>query len=125
MDAKIYYFNGELLNSDVQEIPEGAKPVSDERYREIIAGFQAGCRLGEDDNGDPVAVPPPPPTPEELEARRKADIIGRLAEMDTLSIRPLRAIADNTATDFDREKLAALEAEAAELRAELKTMEKN
>jgi hypothetical protein len=60
-----------------------------------------------------------PPTPEEMAEQRKAEIITRLAEIDIASIRPLRAIADNTATDFDREKLADLEAEAAALRTEL------
>jgi hypothetical protein len=58
-------------------------------------------------------------TPEELAEQRKAEIQARLAEIDTASIRPLRAVADNTATDFDRQKLADLEAEAAALRAEL------
>jgi hypothetical protein len=50
---------------------------------------------------------------------RKTAILARLAEIDLLSIRPLRAVADGSATDFDRQKLATLDAEAAELRAEL------
>jgi hypothetical protein len=59
------------------------------------------------------------PTPEELVAVRKAEILAQLMEIDADSIRPLRAIADGTATDFDREKLAALDSEAADLREEL------
>jgi hypothetical protein len=50
---------------------------------------------------------------------RRAEILARLAEIDTAGIRPLRAVADNSATDFDRQKLADLDTEAAELRAEL------
>ena len=40
-------------------------------------------------------------------------------EIDAASVRPLRAIANGDATQDDREKLAALDAEAASLRAEL------
>jgi hypothetical protein len=61
---------------------------------------------------------PPPPTPEELAERRRAEILARLAEIDAASVRPLRAIAQGEGTDFDRDKLAALDAEAVELRAE-------
>jgi hypothetical protein len=62
---------------------------------------------------------PPPPTPEELAAQRKAEILARLAAIDTDSIRPLRSLAEGAATDYDTDKLADLEAEAAGLRAEL------
>jgi hypothetical protein len=62
---------------------------------------------------------PPPPTPEELAAQRKAEILARLAAIDIDSIRPLRSLAEGAATDYDTDKLATLEAEAAELRAEL------
>jgi hypothetical protein len=53
---------------------------------------------------------------------RKAAILARLAEIDLLSIRPLRAVADGSATDFDKQKLAALDSEATEQRAELAEM---
>jgi hypothetical protein len=59
------------------------------------------------------------PTSVEIVQNRRAEILARLAEMDAASVRPLRAIAENTATDFDRQKLAALDAEVAELRGEL------
>jgi hypothetical protein len=62
---------------------------------------------------------PPPPTPEELAAQRRAEILGRLAAIDTESIRPLRSLAEGAATDYDTDKLAGLEQQAAELRAEL------
>jgi hypothetical protein len=62
---------------------------------------------------------PPPPTPEQIAEARRQEILSRLAEIDAASIRPLRAVAENAATDFDRQKLADLGTEAAELRAEL------
>jgi hypothetical protein len=58
-------------------------------------------------------------TPEETARLRKAEILARLAAIDLASIRPLRAVADGNATSFDTGKLASLDAEAAELRAEL------
>lgn len=63
--------------------------------------------------------PPPPapePTPEEIAAQNAAEKALRFGEIDAASIRPLRAIAAGTATAYDHEKLAELEAEAEELR---------
>jgi hypothetical protein len=73
---------------------------------------------------DGATLEPPAKTQAELDAERRAEIISRLSAIDTESVRPLRAIADGTATDFDRQKLAAAEAEAAELRAELASIPK-
>ena len=53
---------------------------------------------------------------------RISEIDTRLLEIDSLSIRPLRAIQSGTATQFDTDKLAALDEEAATLRAEKKTL---
>jgi hypothetical protein len=66
---------------------------------------------------------PPPPTPEDIAAARRAEILGRLSSIDRESVRPLRAIADGTGTEYDADKLAALDAEAAMLRAELAGLE--
>lgn len=62
---------------------------------------------------------PPPPSPEEI---RRGEIAGRLAQIDMDSIRALRAKAIGKAVKFDDDKLTALEAEAAALRAELATL---
>jgi hypothetical protein len=62
---------------------------------------------------------PPEPTAEEQAAALKARRIARLAAIDLASIRPLRAMVDETATQDDIDKLAALEAEAAAIRAKL------
>ena len=50
---------------------------------------------------------------------RKPEIEARLAAIDIAKVRPLTAMVGGTATEFDTRKLAELEAEAAELRAEL------
>jgi hypothetical protein len=41
-------------------------------------------------------------TPEELAAMHRAEVLAKLAKIDAASIRPLRAVADGTATAFDR-----------------------
>ena len=58
-----------------------------------------------------------------LNRLRAAEIARRFAEIDRERIRPLAAIAAGVAEDEDRNKLAALEKEAAELRAELSGLE--
>lgn len=67
-----------------------------------------------------VAIPEP--TPEEINEQRKQEIYARLNAIDTESLRPLRAIARGTATDYDTEKLKALEDEAVALRQELASL---
>jgi hypothetical protein len=61
----------------------------------------------------------PEPDAAYLAAQRKAEILARLAEIDAASIRSLRAIAQGEAVQADHTKLAALDSEAADLRAEL------
>lgn len=58
-----------------------------------------------------------------LNRLRAAEIARRFAEIDRERIRPLAAIAAGTAEDEDRNKLAALEKKAAELRTELAALE--
>lgn len=58
-----------------------------------------------------------------LNRLRAAEIARRFAEIDRERIRPLAAIAAGTAEDEDRNKLTALEKEAAELRTELSGLE--
>lgn len=69
-----------------------------------------------------IPVPPPPPEPPSPAEVRNGEIRSRLSRIDTESVRPLRAVYANTATDYDRTKLAALDAEAELLRAELETL---
>ena len=58
-----------------------------------------------------------------LNRLRAAEIARRFAEIDRERIRPLAAIAAGTSEDEGRNKLAALEKEAAELRTELSGLE--
>lgn len=57
---------------------------------------------------------PTPPDP----TKRMSDIDARLLALDLEAIRPLRAIEAGAATQYDRDKLAALDAEADTLRSE-------
>lgn len=71
------------------------------------------------------------PDPQEIERQRIAHEIEsniarikrRLAAIDTETIRPIRAKLSGSHTSYDTDKLAALEAEASQLRQELATME--
>lgn len=54
--------------------------------------------------------------------RRVQEIKQRLSEIDTESIRPLRATVDGSATELDTQKLASLEAEAQNLRTEMASL---
>lgn len=65
-----------------------------------------------------VEMDMPDPTAIENE-RRVQEIKQRLAEIDTESIRPLRATVDGSASEFDTQKLATLETEAQALRTEM------
>ena len=63
------------------------------------------------------------PDPQIIEnERRVQEIKQRLAEIDTESIRPLRATVDGSATEFDTQKLATLKTEAQALRTELASL---
>lgn len=68
-----------------------------------------------------VEMEMPDPTIIENE-RRVQEIKQRLSEIDTESIRPLRATVDGSATEFDTQKLAALEQEAMSLREEMNSL---
>ena len=59
---------------------------------------------------------------QEAKRVRIGEIDARLLEIDTLSIRPLRAIQSGNATSFDTNKLATLDAETAALRTEKKNL---
>ena len=70
---------------------------------------------------------PPAVDPEAERLQRIAEIDRRLAEIDQESVRPLRAIVDaalvgDADTEHDRAKLAELEQEAEQLRAERGTL---
>lgn len=55
-------------------------------------------------------------------AERITEIDGRLRAIDLESLRPLRALANDTSEQADLDRLAALDAEAEQLRAERATL---
>lgn len=64
-----------------------------------------------------------PEEPEaEKKAKRKAELIAELAQIDLESIRPTRAIQNGTATEFDTQKLAELEERAEQIRQEIRNL---
>ena len=60
---------------------------------------------------------------DKIKQNRIAEIKGLLANIDTQSVRPLRAKIAGTATTIDENKLSELEAEAVKLRDELKDLQ--
>ena len=73
----------------------------------------------EDEKSELVDITEIPPTQDELDEQRAAEIKRQLAELDNLTIRPLRAILTGMSTSEDTEKLREIEAQAAILRTEL------
>lgn len=59
-------------------------------------------------------------TKEHINSARKAEISARFSQIDLESVRPLRAIAAGTASQFDHDKITALETERSSLIDELK-----
>lgn len=57
------------------------------------------------------------------DAERALEIHARLAQIDSESVRPLRAINAGTQTQFDTDRLAELDAEAEQLRQELASLQ--
>jgi hypothetical protein len=102
-----------VINSGLYHVPDEGEFA--DLWQEVHA-----YALANPSNVTLIAKPEPPqPTPEELAARRRAEILVRLAKIDAASVRPLRAIAQGEDVQADHDKLAALDAEAAELRADL------
>jgi hypothetical protein len=103
------------------DITSDAVSISAEYYSSLIDGQSNGKVIMPPDDWHPLPylADPPLSTPEQLAAMRRAEIFARLAEIDAASVRPLRAIANGDDVQADHTKLTALDAEAAELRAEL------
>lgn len=87
----------DIANGGMKFLPPGCVEITDEEADAIRAAQLA----------------------EAFGTTRPVEIKARLAQIDLDSVRPLRAILANTATQQDSDKLAALDAEAESLRAEL------
>jgi len=88
--------------------------------KQIVTALEYDVKTGQTITKE-VEMEMPDPTIIENE-RRVQEIKQRLAEIDTESIRPLRATVDGTATEFDVNKLSALETEATNLRTEMASL---
>ena len=99
--------------------PQWVVPDNAELANKIISTFY--WKPVEDDKGNLIDIIPvdPPVTDKE----RILSLKNQLEELDRQAIRPLRAIAAGTDTEEDREILADLERQAAEIRTELERME--
>jgi hypothetical protein len=107
------------VGQSIQEVLETTNPEAPEGYIEMVGERPSDPKYVARTDGTwgLTAL-----TPEEEQAaatqKRLDEIAARLVEIDLASVRPLRAIAQGSATAFDHEKLAALEKEAADLREE-------
>jgi len=92
--------NNEIFAYDDEQISQGygadLTPITETEKAEILA-----------------------PSPAQLKESRVSEIKARLLIIDQESIRPLRAIAAGTQTDFDTKKINDLETERAALVAEM------
>ncbi|GHU04644.1 hypothetical protein FACS1894205_3220 [Alphaproteobacteria bacterium] len=86
---------------------------TDEQQQTYLPGLDAIT----DEEADELRQSPPP-TQEQINAARIVEIDAELDALDRASIRPLRAIADGTATDEDRARLTNANATADALREE-------
>jgi hypothetical protein len=112
--------DGTIFSSAAQGIVPDDTPA----YVAFLAGGAVPTpypkdEAGEESEAELVAVLRPYGLHVSQGAARREEILTRLAEIDAASIRPLRAVADGTATAFDTAKLADLDSEAAALRAQL------
>lgn len=84
----------------------------------IPAGMRA--KLNESKDGwDFEPLPPEPPQKPDPEPDPKDIILGQLNDLDFKTVRPLRAILAQSASEEDREYLQSLEEQAQALRAQL------
>jgi hypothetical protein len=108
----------------VSSAAQGIVPADDSAYVAFLTADGTPTpypkdEAGEESEAELAAVLKPYGLHVSQGAARHEEILARLAEIDAASIRPLRAVANGTATAFDTQKLADLDSEAAALRAEL------
>ena len=99
-----------------ENMPADVVGITDEQHAALIDGQSAGKVIDWDSGDVPVLADPPAP---DMATIRRAEIMARLAQIDLDTMRPLRAVLVGSATQYDHDKLAMLDAEAAILRSEL------
>jgi hypothetical protein len=112
-------------------IPADAVSITAELYASLLAGQSSGKIIMPPDAGHalPYLAEAPPLTPEQVAAMRREEILGQLDALDAaqINLRTLAnvALGDADATAILVAKMAAHEAVAAPLRAELITLPAN
>lgn len=96
------------------DIPADCKEVPDEVYNNLLNKPVPGMHIVGDDHGFPILTP--------HTVGRSGEIKDRLARIDILSLRPMRAILSGVGTDLDKSVLSNLEIEAQSLRKEDKAL---
>jgi hypothetical protein len=99
----------------IHQIPDGAKPITEDRYQEVIANPAPGKIRSHDAQGLPILIDPPAyvPTADQLCQR-----------IDTAADRARRAVAGDPlrAVEYDRARLAAEQFAAADYQGEVPAM---
>lgn len=104
-----------LCGEDETTIPDGAMRIGDNTRlaEEIMQHPKVRLISSTNDFGDIDGIQVVP-----IEDRHSV-ILAELDHLDLQAVRPLRAIAAGTSTETDKQKLIALEEQAAQLRQEL------
>lgn len=102
-------------------IPEDGISLPEGLHETLLDGQSSGLVIAppDEEHDLPWLDEPPQPTQTQMRDRRKTEIMTELERIDSAAIRPLRAMIQGAGTEGDTMRLAALEAEAAALRAEL------
>ncbi|MFV9655908.1 phage tail protein [Pseudomonas sp. NY15366] len=99
----------------IHQIPDGAKPITEDRYQEVIANPAPGKIRSHDVQGLPILIDPPAPvlTADQLCQR-----------IDTAADRARRAVAGDPlrAVEYDRARLQAEQFAAADYQGEVPAM---
>lgn len=97
-----------------EKIPSDAVEITDAEYSALLHGQSTGFEIISDVDGKPFL--------RASVADRGEEIKARLAQIDALAVRPMRAMLAGTGGSFDISALTNLEIEAQSLREEAKTL---
>lgn len=97
-------------------IPEGAKEITEELCRALLDGMEQGKTLSEDSEGNPVLIEPPPLTPEEVAALERNWRDAKLAATDGDVTRHRDEVEEGLATTLTAEQYRDLQAYRRQLR---------
>ena len=111
------YTHWKILKTELEE--------KQEEYAEVASWCNEGQEYHIEDDGTYYKTVINPPAPEPTTEQKIAKLKERLTDVDEKSARSLRAIVAGTATEEDRTFLANLEAQAEELRRQIKELQES